>query len=75
MLLFCVVFVPFGWLMLLIPFSALGALVQPAIPGLANRVTAEDAQGEIVRGFRVDYGHSGHHLTPAAVPPSWWRLP
>ena len=47
-LLFCVAFVPYGWLMLLLtPFSALGALVQPAIQGLASRVTADDAQGEL----------------------------
>lgn len=47
-ILFCVAFVPYGWLMLLLtPFSALGAVVEPAIKGIASRATAEDAQGEL----------------------------
>ncbi|SDY81548.1 MFS transporter, DHA1 family, tetracycline resistance protein [Jannaschia faecimaris] len=47
-ILLCVAFVPHGWLMLLLtPFSALGAIVQPAIQGVASRVTADDAQGEL----------------------------
>lgn len=46
--LFCVAFVPYGWLMLLLtPLSALGAVVEPAIKGIASRATAEDAQGEL----------------------------
>ena len=47
-ILFCVAFVPYGWLMLLLtPFSALGAVVEPAIKGIASRVAADDAQGEL----------------------------
>ena len=47
-ILLCVAFVPSGWLLLVLtPFSALGAFVQPAVQGLASRVTAEDAQGEL----------------------------
>ncbi|MCK0167824.1 TCR/Tet family MFS transporter [Jannaschia sp. S6380] len=47
-LLFCVAFVQHGWIMLaLTPLSALGALVQPAIQGLASRVADDDAQGEL----------------------------
>ncbi|CTQ48395.1 TCR/Tet family MFS transporter [Jannaschia donghaensis] len=47
-ILLCVAFVPYGWLMLLLtPFSALGAVVEPAIKGIASRVTADDAQGEL----------------------------
>ncbi|WP_179378981.1 TCR/Tet family MFS transporter [Jannaschia marina] len=46
--LLCVAFVPYGWLMLLLtPFSAIGAVVQPAIQGVASRVVEDDAQGEL----------------------------
>lgn len=43
-----VAFVPNGILLIaLTPLSAMGALVQPAVQGLASRLTADDAQGEL----------------------------
>ncbi|KIT15516.1 TCR/Tet family MFS transporter [Jannaschia aquimarina] len=47
-ILFCVAFVPSGWLMLLLtPLSAMGALVAPALQGLASRIASDDQQGEL----------------------------
>ncbi|GIT90924.1 tetracycline resistance MFS efflux pump [Jannaschia pagri] len=46
--LLCVAFVPHGWLMLaLTPFSALGAVVAPAIQGVTSRIASDDQQGEL----------------------------
>lgn len=46
--LICVAFVPYGWLMLLLtPFSALGAIAGPALQGLASRIASDDQQGEL----------------------------
>ena len=46
--LICVAFVPSGWMMLLLtPLSALGAIVAPALQGLASRVADDDQQGEL----------------------------
>ncbi|MFO6464480.1 TCR/Tet family MFS transporter [Jannaschia sp. KMU-145] len=43
-----VAFVPHGWLMLLLtPLSALGAIVAPALQGLASRIADDDQQGEL----------------------------
>jgi DHA1 family tetracycline resistance protein-like MFS transporter len=43
-----VAFVPTGWLLLLLtPFSALGALVAPAVQGWASRAASDDQQGEL----------------------------
>ena len=36
-----------GWLLAITPLSALGALVQPAIQGLASRIAGDDQQGEL----------------------------
>ncbi|TFL20040.1 TCR/Tet family MFS transporter [Jannaschia formosa] len=48
LILACVAFVPYGWLMLaLTPFSALGAVVAPAIQGLTSRIADDDQQGEL----------------------------
>jgi DHA1 family tetracycline resistance protein-like MFS transporter len=47
-ILFGVAFVPNGWLlMLMIPFSAFGAIVAPALQGLASRIASDDQQGEL----------------------------
>ncbi len=47
-ILIMVAFVPSGWLLLaLTPFSALGAVVAPALQGLASRVADDDQQGEL----------------------------
>ena len=43
-----VAFVPLGWMMLLLtPFSALGALVDPALKGIASGEASDDQQGEL----------------------------
>ena len=43
-----VAFVPSGWLLLaLTPLSALGAVVAPALQGLASRIADDDQQGEL----------------------------
>ncbi|WP_308918344.1 TCR/Tet family MFS transporter [Jannaschia sp. LMIT008] len=48
LILACVAFVPNGWMMLLlVPFSALGAVVAPAVQGLASRIAQDDQQGEL----------------------------
>jgi len=47
-ILVCVAFVPQGWMMLaLTPFSAMGAIVAPALQGLASRIADDDQQGEL----------------------------
>lgn len=47
-LLILIAFVPNGILLIVLtPFFAVGGLVQPAIQGLASRLTADDAQGEL----------------------------
>ncbi|PWJ22028.1 TCR/Tet family MFS transporter [Jannaschia seohaensis] len=47
-ILLCAAFVPAGWMMLaLTPFSALGAVVAPALQGLASRIADDDQQGEL----------------------------
>ncbi len=47
-ILLCMAFVPYGWLLLLLtPFSALGAVVDPAMKGIASRVASDDSQGEL----------------------------
>lgn len=47
-ILLCVAFVPNGWLMLaLTPLSALGAIVAPALQGVASRIADDDQQGEL----------------------------
>tara|TARA_R110000850_G_scaffold194_1_gene1477 strand:- start:2997 stop:3215 length:219 start_codon:yes stop_codon:yes gene_type:complete len=66
------------------------ALVQPAIPGLASRVTADDAQGKLQGVFAsitaIATIISALLMTRVfnlategggifPVPPFWWRLP
>ncbi|WP_363322936.1 TCR/Tet family MFS transporter [uncultured Jannaschia sp.] len=47
-ILVAIAYVPNGTLLLILtPLSALGALVQPAIQGLASRIADDDAQGEL----------------------------
>ena len=47
-ILLTVAFIGEGWLMLLLtPLSALGAIVAPAIQGLASRIADDDQQGEL----------------------------
>ncbi|UWQ18621.1 TCR/Tet family MFS transporter [Jannaschia sp. M317] len=47
-ILLCVAFVPYGWLMLaLTPLSALGAVVAPAVQGVTSRAADDDQQGEL----------------------------
>lgn len=47
-ILLCVAFVPYGWMMLaLTPFSAIGAVVAPAMQSFASRVASDDQQGEL----------------------------
>ena len=62
-----VAFVPNGWLMLmLIPFSALGAVVAPALHGLSSRIADDDQQGEL-QGVLASITAVAAFLAPLAM--------
>ena len=56
-----------GWQMLVLtPFSAIGALLAPALQGLASRETPDDAQGEL-QGVLASITAVAAILSPAAM--------